>query len=1499
MNRDSRTARALSLFLSAGLVLASPGAGVYAAVAAEVVPADGPSVEEAAPALISPEIISQAQGMMLNSMDAGDLLEGLSRVGNLSPQLAQAVAPVFKAEGSAPEAEDARRKALEALTRKAVQERRRADKMLASEPEKIAKANASGLEKSLSRLKPYEALLSAPQREKIAALENRLAQYKEDRIKIGVDQAATAWRARMSLAEAISIGAVPPKIALADSLTPPKSLPGRLRVYGADRGALGAALLKLNLPVAPAYLHSGGAFIDFKSAEEAAKAALALAGLGTISSVAVHPDAVAYFPKAFASKEPIGESAPAEAVPPILMADRLAAKEELSGNRLDAQFSTQEALARWGGKNVNEPRLYFFMSRREAAVERALELLDDPNLTRLEVPAALKPLIERRLNSAPSEPMPLSEELLRRLRVRPAVTEEKSVNIHFADPLSADSIRSFLEHFGVEKPAINVGEYIATPDLFSSLEAAAEKTIALLRQKEIAYIRVAKSLADLIAERLRGPREPPTQAAQDEASDAVLPMPENFSFGWNGPGKTVEIVNGNSESETAALQAYEDSGRSGLPRFQRLAAAQAYRETISIVKSLIEDGRTIDVNWRMGSGRIVIRVQAPALVLSADAIRYLKAAFAPQTVVGHNFRAGGGRIFYEAGARAGLDPNAPSPETGVLPQFNVGHAASLWIEVPGNGPSSAPPAADSSDAGMGDSSSPAAVPVGQTSEPRAQPVAEASSPASKVVAFDTALHPRASAGRVFVSAASGANARTALSAALGATGFGGVPVMMMRPDASSSYQAFVTLAGARDAARLALVLAASDAISAVGVHPEAYTRIVNPSSDGGIPAPAAPADAQGAPSAAAGFPVSFLSPQDAGKISESADITEGNTILILGDDISRKREVEDLASRAGLSIFLHETSNVSPRFTLKGSAPDTGAAVRAVLALIRAEGVSKVLVHSGLMRSLRRGTDKIAVFVPHDSTWNPADKARIVLFSFEDRPGSSEHYDQIVARFGRQPDYWVREKDGPRYHGVAFPDEQAAAQFALELAAESGTEVRVSPEVLSLLKSHSIAANAPVSVPQTQAASTPRGSYFPVSDGDRGGLKEFLLRLLAQEDARSPGVRYAAAETLAAATPADVEWARGILSSDKMSALYRYYPEVVAAAAILARSGAGAQDVRLVTEAIRRAEDSSIGGDNYNPLRLALAESLAALLKPETREEEADLMRRYQAARQNRTTEKEALFRAVARWGGSEFKEMLMQDWAGVTGASYSISTGIAQAERAKILYRYLKRVDPGRLDELYRAWREHGAWEAPPTDSSHEVRRDEALALYAAADLSSGQNADAAAKKIRDMINGLSSVEQYMFFGVAAGQALEKLLATRHIYDGSAADLRRHLGHYLAVSGSLNVAKLVMVLSAMSASSAVEDEAMVFRILDGVSSGYGELAQHEAAQAWAKMAVRSGRIRDYLAENETDENGQPISKIEKMLTDPRPFINKAALEAVKFHVQYQAAASRRRRRYP
>ncbi|HVA65397.1 MAG TPA: hypothetical protein VNK24_00555 [Elusimicrobiota bacterium] len=1493
MNRDSRAIRALSLFLSAGLVLASPGAGVYAALAAEVAPVEGSSAEGAVPALISPEIISQSQGMMFNGMDAGDLLEGLSCAGGLSPQLAQAVAPVLKAEGSAPEAEGARRNALEALTRKAAQERRSADRILASEPEKIAKANAAGLEKSLSRLKLYEALLSAPQREKIAALERRLAQHKEDRIRIGIGQAAAAWGTRMSLAEAISIGAVPPKIRLADSLTPPKSLPGRLRVYGADREALGAALLKLNLPAAPAYLRSGGAFIDFKNAEEAAKAAVALAGLDIISSVAVHPDVVPSFPKAPVSKTPAAdEGAAAEAVPPILMADRLAVKEELSGNRLDAQFSTQEDLARWGGKNVNEPRLYFFMSNREAAIKRALELLDDPHLTRLEVPAALRPLIERRLDLAPSEPMPLSEELLRRLRVRPAVTEEKSVNIHFADPLSADSIRSFLERFGIGKPAVIQSERVATPDLFSSLEAAAEKTIALLRQKEIAYIRVAKSLADVIAERVRDPQEPPAQAAQDEVPDAVLPMPENFPFGWNGPGKTVEIVNGNSESETAALQSYgEDSGRSGLPRFQRLAAAQAYRETILIIKSLIEEGRSIDVNWRMGSGRILIRIRAPARVLSPEAVRRLKAAFAPQTVVGHNFRAGGGRIFYEAGARAGIDPNAPSPETGVLPRFVEGKEAAIWIEVPGNGPSSEPPAADNSDAGTEGSSFSTSAQEGHASEPQAQPGAGASSPASKVAAFDTVLHPRASAGRVFVSAASAADARAALNAALGAAGFGGVPVMTMRHGAPSSYQAFATLAGARDAARLALALAASAAISAVAVHPEVYARVVNPSSDNGIPALPAPADAHDAPS--------VLFPENAGKISESADITAENTILVLSDDASKKREVEDLARRAGLSIFMRETSNVSPRFTLKGSAPDTGAAVRAVLALIRAEGVSKVLIHPGLMRSLRRGTDKIAVFVPHDSAWNPADRAEIVLFNFGEQTGSSENYDRIVARFGRRPDYWVREKDGPHYHGVAFPDERAAAQFALELAAEPGTEVRVSPEVLILLKSQPAAAEAPASSPQTRAVSTPKGSYFPASNDDRGGLKEFLIRLLAQEDTRSPGVRYAAAETLAAAAPNDVEWAREILSSDKMAALYRYYPEAAAAAGILARSGAGAEDARLVTEAIRRAEDSSIGGDNYNPLRLALAESLAALLKPETREEQAELMRRYQAARQNRTTEKEALFLAAARWGGPEFKEMLMQDWVGVTGAGYSISTGIAQAERAKVLYRYLQRVAPKRLEELYQSWRGRGAWGAPPADSSHEVKRDEALALYAAADLSSDRDAEAAAKKMRDMIDGFSSVEQHMFFGVAAGQALEKLLATRRIFEGSEADLRRHLGHYLAVSGSLNVAKLVMVLSAVSASSAVEDEAMVFRILDGVSSGYGELAQHEAAQAWAKMAARSGRIRGYLAENETDENGRPISKIEKMLTDPRPFINKAALEAVKFHLQYQAAASRRRRRYP
>ncbi len=1269
MARGNRPLRALALSLSAGLVLASPGVGAYSAFAAEIAPEQAPSIEGSAPSLSVPDLVSQAQGMMFNGIDAGSLLEGLSGPQALSPELSELLAPVRSAGGAAAMSVEGRR-ALQALASKARKERWQADEILSSEQETIGKRNAAGLEKALSRIRPYMALLQASQRVKIEALEKRLNQYKEERAQVGIDQAAAAWGARAALEKGISIGAISPAVTLAPLSAGSKLSPGRLAIGGADRTALGAALLKLNAPTAPIYPRSGGALLDFKSAEEAAKAALALVGLGVASSATLHPDAMAYLPQTSASQSLGSAVVPTATVSPILKSDRVASNENISGNRIDARFDSQEALARWGGTNANGPHLYFFLPSREAAVKKALELLDDPHLTRLETSVALALFIKRRLPSAPSAPMPISEKLLSRLRIRTGMAEEKSVNVHFVDPLSGDAMRSFLKLLGVAGAlSISDGEHAVTPGLFPSLEEAAEKTIDLLRQEEIAYIRVAKSLADFIAEYLKANSATPPRSEREpvpglnDSGGVVELAPPGGAFNWTAqrPPQGMALITWQESDRVPERVLYDNLHRSGLSRDAELAAGRGYREVKDFLQSVVARdapssvGLGVGFGWRFdGQGGFIMfdasNLPNEQLRFSEQDVNRLKEVFS-RTVVGGDFRTVGGRIFYR-------------PENPVA----------IWIIIPAN------------EAGGGDSVRP--VPAVNSSEQEisggAPPRPEAGStlePAaldweSKISAFDPALHASAAEGRLYVSVAPGTDVRAAMRTALAAAGFAGVPVMAARAGSPASYQAFVTLSGTREAARLARILAASEAFSAVAVHPVVLARIGS-----------ADEEPQGAPLSAA----------------------------------SRPR-----------------------------TEPETGV------------------------------------------------------------------------------------------------------------------------------------------------------NSLPALDGTNGGLKEFLLRLLGQQDIRSPGVRYAAAETLALAAPEDAEWARGILSSnEKLSALHRYYPEVVAAAGILARSGGGAEDTGLITEAIRRAQDGSLGGDNYNPLRLALAESLSVLLKPETREDEVELLSRYTAVRNERTTEKEALFRAAARWGGEEFKDMLLADWAKVTGAAYAISVGIAQADRAKLLYRYLKRVDPGSLEALLSAWRARGSWDAPPSPTADE-KREEALALYAAADSGSQENTEADAKRMRDMIDGFSSAETHSFYGAAAGEALEHLLAARRIYAGSRDDLRRHLGHYLAVHNSINAAKLIMLLSAISASKEAEDEAMVFQILDGVSFGYGELAQHEAARAWAKMAVRSGRIREYLQENETDENGRPISKIEKMLTDARPFINKAALEAVKFYLQYQAASRpRRRRSYP
>src|SRR5262249_9087051 len=100
---------------------------------------------------------------------------------------------------------------------------------------------------------------------------------------------------------------------------------------------------------------------------------------------------------------------------------------------------------------------------------------------------------------------------------------------------------------------------------------------------------------------------------------------------------------------------------------------------------------------------------------------------------------------------------------------------------------------------------------------------------------------------------------------------------------------------------------------------------------------------------------------------------------------------------------------------------------------------------------------------------------------------------------------------------------------------------------------------APPSVPSAVPAMPAPGSV-PAAPGTGLGakIKEFVLALLRQGEARAPTLRMTAAETLAVlSVPADLELARDWIRFEDME---RHFPEIAAAALILGRHGDPAED---------------------------------------------------------------------------------------------------------------------------------------------------------------------------------------------------------------------------------------------------------------------------------------------------------------------------------------------------
>ena len=75
------------------------------------------------------------------------------------------------------------------------------------------------------------------------------------------------------------------------------------------------------------------------------------------------------------------------------------------------------------------------------------------------------------------------------------------------------------------------------------------------------------------------------------------------------------------------------------------------------------------------------------------------------------------------------------------------------------------------------------------------------------------------------------------------------------------------------------------------------------------------------------------------------------------------------------------------------------------------------------------------------------------------------------------------------------------------------------------------------------------------------------------------------------------------------------------------------------------------------------------------------------------------------------------------------------------------------------------------------------------------------------------------------------------------------------------------------------------------------EVTQHEAAVAWAHIAVRTGLIRQFMHQPRNAQGVPQKSRIEKMLTNTNPIFNLAAVEALHLLFKRDPPAKKRRRR--
>lgn len=436
-----------------------------------------------------------------------------------------------------------------------------------------------------------------------------------------------------------------------------------------------------------------------------------------------------------------------------------------------------------------------------------------------------------------------------------------------------------------------------------------------------------------------------------------------------------------------------------------------------------------------------------------------------------------------------------------------------------------------------------------------------------------------------------------------------------------------------------------------------------------------------------------------------------------------------------------------------------------------------------------------------------------------------------------------RLMDAPLKPPVAAPAAPTAANVAMNDEPESTPAAEAS---------ESPSPPAETSPSSRDAAATPPAK--PAMDLPT--VRRFVEALLAQGDKREHTARIAAAELLAAlSTPADLSWARDkIARGGGHVTRYQGYPERLAAGWILARHGSPAEDGPRLLDAL--ADLAENDAHLYNAPKAGLIESYALLAERAGPEEIAALPERYRRMRaETRPSEQkddsvlDALYAALCRSGGPELKPLLING---------------EREHRMRALFEYLKRAHPAHLRKLARA-----------------MRLDSGYAPHSALDLLAW--AESATASDLETFRQLLRLGWGSHFGIAsrveAAQAFGRLVARLSAFDRARDELRSWLGGDLTKDA--DCFKMNAAIEAAGEAGGTAELPLLEAIFganpQSVSYGH-EISQAAAASAWARIVVRTGQWRRYATEPEGG-GPKPLPRLQRMLADPHPIVNKAALE--------------------